>query len=161
MAHIFLKDVTEGFDAPFVGNGLRHMNATCLTTAPRVPMNLLKITLLYFALFQRMTCKFCDCMRNGILRDQIVLGITDNATRKRLLQESALILTACVDGLCRCAEATSSQLRSVWVWKKRLLMPSPVTHMEDRQSPNASSVGKLILSIRDLCPASGKMLQDV
>ena len=96
---------------------MRHMNATCLTTATRVLMNLLKITLLYFALFQRLTCKFCDCMRNGILSDQIVLGLTDNATRKRLLQESALILTACVDGLCRCAEATSSQLRSVWCEK--------------------------------------------
>lgn len=49
-----LKDVIEGFDAHFVRNGLtRHMSAKCSTTATTVLMNLLKITLLYFALFQR------------------------------------------------------------------------------------------------------------
>ena len=56
-------------------------------------------------------CNVCDCMRDSLLRDRIVLGITDNATRKRLLQESVLTLTSCID-LCRCAQAASSQLRS-------------------------------------------------
>ena len=56
-------------------------------------------------------CNFCDCMRDSLPRDRIVLGITDNATRKRLLQQSALTLTSCID-LCRCAQAASSQLRS-------------------------------------------------
>ena len=33
------------------------------------------------------TCNFCDCMRDSIIRDRIVLGIHDHRTRKRLLQE--------------------------------------------------------------------------
>ena len=57
-------------------------------------------------------CNFCDCMRDSLLSDRIVLGITDDETRKRLLQESALTLTSCID-LCRCAQAASSQLRSI------------------------------------------------
>ena len=32
------------------------------------------------------SCNFCDCMRDSLVRDRIVLGITDDATRKRLLQ---------------------------------------------------------------------------
>ena len=46
------------------------------------------------------------------MRDRIVLGITDNATRKRLPQETALNLATCID-ICRCAEATLSQLLSI------------------------------------------------
>ena len=36
------------------------------------------------------TCNFCDCMRDSIIRDRIVLGIQDHRTRKRLLQERSL-----------------------------------------------------------------------
>ena len=46
------------------------------------------------------------------MRDRIVLCITKNASRKRLLQETALNLATCID-MCRCAEATSFQLRSI------------------------------------------------
>ena len=30
------------------------------------------------------TCNFCDCMRDSILRDRVVLGVRDKHTRKRL-----------------------------------------------------------------------------
>ena len=33
------------------------------------------------------TCNFCDCMRDSIIRDRIVLGIRGKHTWKRLLQE--------------------------------------------------------------------------
>ena len=58
------------------------------------------------------TCNFCDCMRYSIIRDRIVLGIRDNRTRKRLLQERKLTLPKCID-LCKSSEATNSQLKTI------------------------------------------------
>ena len=31
------------------------------------------------------SCNFCDCMRDSLIRDRIVLGVRDNALRKKLL----------------------------------------------------------------------------
>jgi len=58
------------------------------------------------------TCNFCDCMRDSILRDRIVLGVRDKHTRKRLLQERNLDLKKCID-ICRSTEASNSQLRQI------------------------------------------------
>ena len=58
------------------------------------------------------TCNFCDCMRDSILRDRIVLGVRDKHTRKRLLQERKLDLKKCID-ICRSTEATNSQLKTI------------------------------------------------
>ena len=58
------------------------------------------------------TCNFCDCMRDSILCDRIVLGIRDKHTRQRLLQERKLDLKKCID-ICRSTEATNSQLKTI------------------------------------------------
>ena len=58
------------------------------------------------------TCNFCDCMRDSIIRDRIVLGIQDHRTRKRLLQERSLTLAKCID-LCKSSEATNLQLKTI------------------------------------------------
>jgi transposase InsO family protein len=58
------------------------------------------------------TCNFCDCMKDSLLRDKIVLGIRDNSTRKILLQKRQLSLTNVID-ICRGAEATQHQLKSL------------------------------------------------
>ena len=58
------------------------------------------------------TCNFCDCMHDSILRDRIVLGIWDKHRRKRLLQERKLDLKKCID-ICRSNEATNSQLKTI------------------------------------------------
>ena len=58
------------------------------------------------------TCNFCDCMRDSIIRDRIVLGIQDHRTRKRLLQERSLTLSKCID-LCKSPEATNLQLKMI------------------------------------------------
>ena len=58
------------------------------------------------------TCNFCDCMRDSIIRDRIVLGIRDHRTRKRLLQERNLSLSKCID-LCKSSEATNLQLKTI------------------------------------------------
>ena len=58
------------------------------------------------------TCNLCDCMRDSIIRDRIVLGIQDHRTRKRLLQERSLTLSKCID-LCKSSEATNLQLKTI------------------------------------------------
>ena len=39
-----------------------------------------------------MSCNFCDCLRDTLLRDKIVQGVTNKNLRKRLLQERKLTL---------------------------------------------------------------------
>ena len=58
------------------------------------------------------TCTFCECLHDSLIRDQIVMGVRDNAIRKRLLQERKLILNTCID-ICRSTEATASQLKAM------------------------------------------------
>ena len=55
---------------------------------------------------------FCDCMRDSIFRDRIVLGVQDHRTRKRLLQERSLTLSKCID-LCKSSEVTTLQLKTI------------------------------------------------
>ena len=38
------------------------------------------------------SCNFCDCMRDSLIRDRIVLGVNNNAIRKKLLQVRGLML---------------------------------------------------------------------
>ena len=95
-----LKDIIDGFDAHFVGktnDTYEHYVFNSWNQGTAEPIED------YIAALRTLskTCNFCDCMRDSLVRDRIVLGITDNATRKRLLQETALNL------------ATSSQLRSI------------------------------------------------
>ena len=45
------------------------------------------------------TCGFCDHLTDSLLRDCIVLGISNHTLRKRLLQERKLDLKKCID-LC-------------------------------------------------------------
>ena len=52
------------------------------------------------------TYNFCDCMRDSIICDRIILGIQDQCTRKRFLQERSLTLLRCVN-LCKSCEATN------------------------------------------------------
>ena len=54
------------------------------------------------------TCNY-GALLDSLIRDRIVVGIRDNGTRKRLLQEAKLTLNKCID-ICRSSEATSAQL---------------------------------------------------
>ena len=58
------------------------------------------------------TCGFCDCLADSLLKDRIVLGISNHTLRKRLLQERKLDLKKCID-LCRSSEAASSQIKNI------------------------------------------------
>ena len=58
------------------------------------------------------TCNFCECLKESLIRDRIVLGIADTATRKVLLQKKDLKLETAID-ICRSSEVTASQMQVI------------------------------------------------
>ena len=57
------------------------------------------------------TCEFAD-LEDSLTRDRIVIGIQEDATRRRLLQIKKLSLSNAVEA-CKAAEATSRRLRVI------------------------------------------------
>ena len=53
------------------------------------------------------SCEF-ELLKDSLIKDRIVCGITSDQVRARLLRESDLTLTKAVD-ICRAAEATTAQ----------------------------------------------------
>ena len=58
------------------------------------------------------TCNFCDCLRDSLIRDRIVLGIKNEETTKKLLRIRDLTLNKCIH-VCRSEEITSMQMKSL------------------------------------------------
>ncbi|XP_061195310.1 uncharacterized protein K02A2.6-like [Saccostrea echinata] len=76
------------------------------------------------------TCKFGD-MEDEMIRDRIVIGVRDNHTRKKLLQEKKLDLQRCID-ICRSNEKSESQLKSI----------ADVHHVKVKQKVKQDNHGK-------------------
>ena len=57
------------------------------------------------------TCNY-GSLNDSLIRDRMVIGITDNSARKKLLQTSKLTLSQCLD-ICRSSETSSRQLRAM------------------------------------------------
>ncbi|KAK3084785.1 hypothetical protein FSP39_018986 [Pinctada imbricata] len=57
------------------------------------------------------TCKF-GTLEDEMIRDRIVIGIRDNGTRKKLLQEAKLDLKRCID-ICRANEKSATQVKEI------------------------------------------------
>ena len=58
------------------------------------------------------TCNFCDCLRDSLIRDRIVLGIKNEQTTKKLLRIRYFALSRCID-ICRSQEVAESQIKSL------------------------------------------------
>ena len=56
------------------------------------------------------TCNFCDCLRDSLIRDRIVLGIKNKQTIKKLLRIQDLTLNRCIN-ICRSKEVTQLQMK--------------------------------------------------
>jgi hypothetical protein len=56
------------------------------------------------------TCNFCKCMYESLIRDKILIGIVEQETRRKLLDERELTLNQCID-ICRAAEKTDQQMK--------------------------------------------------
>ena len=57
------------------------------------------------------TCNYGE-IEESLIRDRIVIGIKDNTTRKKLLQDHKLTLKKCKD-ICRANETTTEQLKKI------------------------------------------------
>ena len=57
------------------------------------------------------TCNFGQ-LQDDLCRDRIVIGIKDNATRKKLFSVPRLTLKECID-MCRSYESTSLQIKTM------------------------------------------------
>ena len=58
------------------------------------------------------SCNFYNCLRDSLIRDRLVIGINDNATQKKLLQDRKLTLTKAID-ICRSSETTKKQVKKI------------------------------------------------
>jgi len=55
-------------------------------------------------------CNFCECLANTLLRDRIVMGVSDDDIRRKMLEIQDLTLDRCID-MCRAQEATSARMK--------------------------------------------------
>ena len=118
---------------------------------------------------QSMPMQLCICtladtssfgnLREGMVRDRPVCGISDNALRKNLLQESQRTLEKCMD-FCRAVEAGNSQLKEVSRrgpdtvnYLRKSKKGKPQSQLQFRAQPkvgrNTGSSGNEQITIRD------------
>ena len=58
------------------------------------------------------TCNFCDCLRDSLIHDCIVLGSKNEQTTKKFLRIRNVTLNRCID-ICRSEEITALQMKSL------------------------------------------------
>ncbi|XP_033731751.1 uncharacterized protein K02A2.6-like [Pecten maximus] len=112
------------------------------------------------------TCNY-GTLEDNLIRDRIVIGVRDNTTRKKLLQESQLTLTKCID-LCRANEKTSMQLKDIaqedihYVKKQNERKPpanfrkGPDATPKHKELPECKYCDRRHVLKRELCPAWGE-----
>jgi len=72
------------------------------------------------------TCNY-GALTDNLIRDRMVVGILDKGIRKKLLQESKLILQSCID-ICRANECTKQQLQ-------KMDQPEEVNALDKKKAP--------------------------
>ncbi|KAK7918719.1 hypothetical protein WMY93_010003 [Mugilogobius chulae] len=114
------------------------------------------------------SCEYGE-LREELIRDRLVLGISDESVRRRLLREKDLTLTSAID-ICRAAEMTDiklklmtqdRQLESVHATNRRQQRPLQRTdRSQDTQRVVKDNACKYCGGAhqrgRDACPAFGK-----
>ena len=106
------------------------------------------------------TCNYCTLEEN-LIRDRIVMGIRENSTRKRLLQESELTLNRCID-ICRANESTAIQLKAIGneedvnVVKKKSVHGSKGAQKRVSKDIDCKYCGRKHIGKKEDCPAWGK-----
>ena len=112
-------------------------------------------------------CNFCECMRESLLRDRVIMGILDSDLRKRLLQMPDLTINLCID-MCRAYEATENRMRymegSPQVEVHTVKPTHPSAHStkgkmrgQQRKQVKCRFCGKTHEMTKESCPAWGKL----
>ncbi|CAC5422751.1 unnamed protein product [Mytilus coruscus] len=108
------------------------------------------------------TCNY-GTLEESLIRDRIVIGLRENSTRKKLLQDAKLTLNHCVD-ICRANEKTSIQMKDIsqeevkYVRRRdqkprKNFTPRPQT---DKKFDDCKYCGRQHVQKREACPAWGK-----
>ena len=106
------------------------------------------------------TCNY-GTLEENLIRDRIVMGIRENSTRKRLLQESELTLNRCID-ICRANESTAIQLKAIGneedvnVVKKKSVHGSKGVQKRVSKDIDCKYCGRKHIRKKEDCPAWGK-----
>lgn len=117
------------------------------------------------------TCNYGE-LEDDFIRDRIVVGIRDNATRKKLLQQAQLRLQSCMD-ICRANEATSQQVKTMTQEEVQFVKKKPTVGNNHKRNENGSSskygdkrrseklaeckyCGQVHVWKKKVCPAWGK-----
>ena len=106
------------------------------------------------------TCNY-GTLEENLIRDRIVMGIRENSTRKRLLQESELTLNRCID-ICRANESTAIQLKAIGneedvnVVKKKSVHGSKGAQKRVSKDIDCKYCGRKHIRKKEDCPAWGK-----
>ena len=114
------------------------------------------------------TCNFGQ-LQDDLLRDRIVIGIRDNAVRKKLLNMPKLTLKECID-TCRTHESTSKQIKTmtqqevsavstrphIQVKPRNANKPRKPAHQETNKEIQCIFCDKKHVKDRKQCPAWGK-----
>ena len=108
------------------------------------------------------TCNY-GTLEESLIRDRIVIGIRDNTTRKKLLQDAKLTLTSCID-ICRANEKTIMQMKEISQEDVQLIRrkekPRKNFPLKQRQElapkVDCKYCGRQHSQKREACPAWGK-----
>ena len=97
------------------------------------------------------TCEF-GALRDEMIRDRLVCGITENSVRRKLLQEPKLLLEKCLD-ICRSAEATSAHLKAISGQSTSTDKPVDTVNALDKRHRNdaAKVQNSSYLSLKKIC----------
>ena len=109
-------------------------------------------------------CNFCDCLRDNLIRDRIVLGIKDEQTTKKLLRIRDFTLNRCID-ISRSEEVTALHMKSLsepvdYINQVKSKEKKPRVLTPDGQSGQKISCkfcGYENVPERKKCPAWGKV----
>lgn len=96
------------------------------------------------------TCNY-GTLEDSLIRDQVVIGISNSTLRKRLLQESPLTLKKCLE-MCRASEAATHQMEDIEP-KENI---SQVTKRVESMVKDCYFCGEDHIRKKEKCPAWGK-----
>jgi len=118
------------------------------------------------------SCEYAT-LEESIIRDRIVIGIRDDATRRKLLQVRKLTLSSATD-ICRATEVATKQLRDMTTpdevnalqhashrsptrsKQRTRYMAEPERTMQHRSHPRCDYCGRAHEPSKEACPAYGQ-----
>ena len=103
-----------------------------------------------------------ETLEDSFIRDHVVIGIRDESTRKKLLQQSKLTLKVCVD-ICRLNEQTGQRIKAMKQEDISVIRKQEKKRVKSRftekvvRSGVCRFCGREHKQIKKKCPAWGKI----